>query len=103
MTTMPRHPLGSTLLNSVICGKTSTVPLVSGDSDIQLSIAWLTFSSHVRHQKLSESLHYRQFCVSVDEEEAWLNEKTALVSSEDTGDTLAAVQVSGWGYRHRRG
>ncbi len=35
--------------------------------------------------------------MSVDEEEAWLNEKTALLSSEDTGDTLAAVQVSGRG------
>ena len=31
--------------------------------------------------------------MGVDEEEAWLNEKTTLVSSEDTGDTLAVVQV----------
>ena len=46
-----------------------------------------------RWQKLEESLKFQQFCVGVDEEEAWLNEKTTLVSSEDTGDTLAAVQV----------
>ena len=31
--------------------------------------------------------------MGVDEEEAWLNEKTTLVSSEEVGDTLAAVQV----------
>lgn len=48
-----------------------------------------------RRQKLVESLHYYQFCVGVDEEEAWLYEKTALVSSEEVGDTLAAVQVGG--------
>ena len=46
-----------------------------------------------RRQKLQESLCYRQFSVGVDEEEAWLNEKTTLVSSEEVGDTLAAVQV----------
>ena len=28
----------------------------------------------------------------MDEEEAWLNEKLAVVSSEETGDTLGAVQ-----------
>ena len=31
--------------------------------------------------------------MEVDEEEAWLNEKMAFVSSEEAGDTLAAVQV----------
>ena len=30
--------------------------------------------------------------MEVDEEEAWLNEKMAFVSSEEVGDTLAAVQ-----------
>ena len=30
--------------------------------------------------------------MEVDEEEAWLNEKMAFVSSEEAGDTLAAVQ-----------
>ena len=46
-----------------------------------------------RKEKLSQSLLYQKFCVEVDEEEAWLNEKTAFVSSEEAGDTLAAVQV----------
>ena len=31
--------------------------------------------------------------MGVDDEEAWLNEKTALLSSEEGGDTLATVQV----------
>ena len=30
--------------------------------------------------------------MEVDDEEAWLNEKMAFVSSEETGDTLGAVQ-----------
>ena len=30
--------------------------------------------------------------MEVDEEEAWLNEKMAFVSSDEAGDTLAAVQ-----------
>lgn len=34
---------------------------------------------------------------NVEEEEAWINEKLNLVASEDYGDTLAAVQVSGGG------
>ena len=43
---------------------------------------------------LGESCLYQQFCVGVDDEEAWLNEKTALLSSEEgAGDTLATVQV----------
>ena len=31
--------------------------------------------------------------MGVDEEEVWLNEKMALALSEESGDTLAAVQV----------
>jgi hypothetical protein len=46
-----------------------------------------------RKKRLEESCQYQQFCVGVDEEEAWLNEKTALLSSEEVGDTLATVQV----------
>ena len=46
----------------------------------------------IRRKKLEESLQYQQFCVGLDEEEAWLNEKTALVSNEEVGDTLAAIQ-----------
>ena len=30
--------------------------------------------------------------MEVDEEEAWLNEKTAYLTSDEAGDTLAAVQ-----------
>ena len=48
---------------------------------------------YCRKKKLEESCQYQQFCVGVDEEEAWLNEKTALLSSEEVGDTLATVQV----------
>ena len=46
-----------------------------------------------RGVKLEESLAYHEFLFSVEEEEAWLNEKITLLSSEDYGDTLAAVQV----------
>ncbi len=53
----------------------------------------LVEASNNRKRKLEEALLYQQFCVSLDEEEAWLNEKTVLVSNEDSGDTLAAVQV----------
>lgn len=47
---------------------------------------------HYRKERLAQSLLYHKFCVEVDEEEAWLNEKMAFVSSEEAGDTLAAVQ-----------
>ena len=46
-----------------------------------------------RKQKLEDSLAYQQFCANVDEEESWIGEKSTLVSAEDSGDTLAAVQV----------
>ena len=39
-------------------------------------------------------MQYQQFLVGVDEEEGWLNERSTLVSSNEVGDTLAAVQVS---------
>lgn len=42
---------------------------------------------------MEESLLYQQFLVGVDESEGWLNERITLVSSEEVGDTLAAVQV----------
>lgn len=51
------------------------------------------FLPPTRRKKLGEALAFRQFCVAVEEEEVWMREKTALLSSEDTGDTLAAVQV----------
>ena len=48
---------------------------------------------YCRHSKLEDSLAFQQFNASLDEEESWINEKHAVVSSEDVGDTLAAVQV----------
>lgn len=42
-------------------------------------------------------MEYQQFVANVEEEEAWINEKMTLVASEDYGDTLAAIQVSGAG------
>lgn len=46
----------------------------------------------LRRQKLEESLAYQDFIDGVEEEEAWILEKQHLLSSEDYGDTLAAVQ-----------
>ena len=45
-----------------------------------------------RGQKLDESLAFQQFAANVEEEEAWITEKQHLLSGEDLGDTLAAVQ-----------
>ncbi|XP_058795855.1 spectrin alpha chain [Phymastichus coffea] len=45
-----------------------------------------------RGQRLQESLAYQQFLAKVEEEEAWMAEKQQLLSLEDYGDTMAAVQ-----------
>jgi len=45
-----------------------------------------------RGQRLDESLTYQQFAASIEEEEAWIMEKQHLLSGDDCGDTLAAVQ-----------
>ncbi|XP_049273275.1 spectrin alpha chain isoform X2 [Rhipicephalus sanguineus] len=45
-----------------------------------------------RGHKLDESLVYQQFLAKVEEEEAWITEKQQLLSVEDCGDTMAAVQ-----------
>ncbi|XP_077865919.1 spectrin alpha chain, non-erythrocytic 1-like [Saccoglossus kowalevskii] len=60
----------------------------------QLNRSWLQLQelAHIRSKKLNESLAFQQFSANVDEEESWLNEKQNLMSSEDYGDTLAAVQ-----------
>lgn len=50
---------------------------------------------HCSQSKLDESLAFQQFSSNVDEEESWINEKLALVTSDEVGDTLATVQVSG--------
>ncbi len=45
-----------------------------------------------RGQKLDESLTYQQFLAKVEEEEAWISEKQQLLSVDDFGDNMAAVQ-----------
>lgn len=47
-----------------------------------------------RGLQLEESLEYLQFMENAEEEEAWINEKEAMVARGDSGDTLAATQVS---------
>lgn len=59
---------------------------------VKLHLNIITVSVH-RGQKLDESLTYQQFVANVEEEEAWISEKSQLMSSEDYGDTMAAVQV----------
>ena len=61
----------------------------------QLSSNWdeLRVMAKTRGQKLDESLVYQQFAANVEEEEAWITEKQHLMSGDDYGDTLAAVQV----------
>ncbi|XP_065068119.1 spectrin alpha chain, non-erythrocytic 1-like [Rhopilema esculentum] len=46
-----------------------------------------------RSKRLDESEAFQQLCANIDEEESWIAEKRAFVSSDDYGDTLAAVQT----------
>jgi spectrin alpha len=48
--------------------------------------------ANLRGNKLEESLVFQQFLAKVEEEEAWISEKQQLLSIEDYGDTMAAVQ-----------
>lgn len=59
-----------------------------------LNQAWaeLKNMAATRGQKLDESLIYQQFLAKVEEEEAWITEKQQLLSVEDYGDSMAAVQ-----------
>lgn len=43
---------------------------------------------------MEESLEYLQFMENAEEEETWISEKEAMVVLRDSGDTLAATQVS---------
>ncbi|XP_066111276.1 spectrin alpha chain, erythrocytic 1 [Saccopteryx bilineata] len=45
-----------------------------------------------RGLQLEQSLEYLQFMENAEEEEAWINEKLAMVAQRDSGDTLAATQ-----------
>ena len=60
----------------------------------QLNASWEDLKSvaNNRGQKLDESLAYQQFAASIEEEEAWIMEKQHLLSGDDIGDTIAAVQ-----------
>lgn len=60
----------------------------------QLAHNWEELKSlaHARSHKLDDSLAYQQFVASMDEEIAWITEKKHLLSSEEYGETLAAVQ-----------
>lgn len=59
-----------------------------------LNQAWAELKglAATRGQKLDESLIYQQFLAKVEEEEAWITEKQQLLSVEDYGDSMAAVQ-----------
>lgn len=59
-----------------------------------LNQAWAELKNlaATRGQKLDESLIYQQFLAKVEEEEAWITEKQQLLSVEDYGDSMAAVQ-----------
>ncbi|ESO95207.1 hypothetical protein LOTGIDRAFT_202396 [Lottia gigantea] len=70
-----------------------------GASDIrarldQLDKNWkeLKSSAQDRGHKLEQSYAYQQFSANVEEEEAWISEKQHLLSGDDFGDTMAAVQ-----------
>ncbi|KHN88357.1 Spectrin alpha chain [Toxocara canis] len=45
-----------------------------------------------RHQKLGESEDFQIFVGKVEEEEAWMNEKQQILSSDNFGENMAGVQ-----------
>ena len=47
----------------------------------------------LRSKLLDQSEAFQQLCANIDEEESWIAEKRALISIDDYGDTLAAVQT----------
>lgn len=59
-----------------------------------LNQAWAELKglASTRGQKLDESLTYQQFLAKVEEEEAWITEKQQLLTVQDFGDSMAAVQ-----------
>ena len=60
----------------------------------QLASNWkdLKDLSKDRGEKLDQSLAYQNWCASIEEELAWINEKQHLLSSSECGNTLAAAQ-----------
>ncbi|EDV21767.1 uncharacterized protein TRIADDRAFT_59818 [Trichoplax adhaerens] len=59
-----------------------------------VSNLWMELKDAVarRTEKLEQSYGYQQFMFDVEEEESWINEKFAMVNSDDYGDSLATVQ-----------
>lgn len=47
-----------------------------------------------RGKRLAESDDFQQFIAKVEEEEAWITEKQQVLSVDDYGDSMAAVQVN---------
>ena len=47
---------------------------------------------HFRHKRLSESEEFQIFVGKVEEEEAWMNEKQQILSSDNFGENMAGVQ-----------
>lgn len=47
---------------------------------------------HFRQQKLGESEDFQIFVGKVEEEEAWMNEKQQILSSDNFGENMAGVQ-----------
>lgn len=45
-----------------------------------------------RNQKLNESENFQIFIGKVEEEEAWMNEKQQILSSDNFGENMAGVQ-----------
>lgn len=45
-----------------------------------------------RHKKLNESEDFQTFLGKIEEEEAWMNEKQQILSSDNLGENMAAVQ-----------
>nr|WAW84869.1 spectrin alpha chain [Halisarca dujardinii] len=45
-----------------------------------------------RKQKLEDSLAYHQFKVDADEEESWINEKVAVATNKEVGETMVTSQ-----------
>jgi len=71
-----------------------------GAPEVQERLAQLEASWHElrrlalgRARKLAESDDFQQFLAKVDEEEAWITEKQQVLSVDDYGDSIAAVQV----------
>ena len=48
--------------------------------------------AQLRGKKLEESITYQQFLAKIEEEEAWISEKQQLLTVNDLGDNMAAVQ-----------